>query len=649
MDLISKAERDDLELNSWERAIIWSALVLRASNVAYAENPGNEDYPYKNAVRINLARAIVDGALTANLRIEATLPYNSVDALGSGGNFLLGLYQFFEGEPEPYVGANCSQLLSYGYKVTPHGLNAPNEPEYIETLEKYFVWCCWEAELSLLSPLPNKLLPITVDFFEESTPTATIRVIANIPIDYEAYKDCENLVCSCLPLSSQISPAGLRSFSWEEITGRPTFNDVAFSGDYSDLTNTPSIPSSLEELNRFNELVRTINGEAPDPTTGNVDLTLDVGSVNWTNVNDKPNFTMVAFSGSYNDLSDTPSIPVLTWLNISSKPSFADIAFSGDYNDLTNIPTTFSGNWANITGKPSFATVAISGSYNDLTDKPNISGGEGGEGFFILGTKDVDLLESITSPINIPFSNNGYNGIIDWIGKSEGTTTFSNPHNYGKIVVSNSPSSNSRLSALTDQANLSIGFIYGQQMNLIIDFTDYSFNPSQISISCYNYGHNTPSIHEVRLSNNLVDWDVWGEFTIDTSNSAGIWKNIVNTTNNYYKYINIKYKSGHNSLLYTELNEIEVYGNVTRIMKKIEPSDFYYILYRNNNSINFQLPSLNLVNNGDYLYLLNQDNSKASIISSNNENIMSSNGLNELKANSVLKIIKGDSSNWFLL
>lgn len=52
----------------------------------------------------------------------------------------------------------------------------------------------------------------------------------------------------------------------------------------------------------------------------------------------------VATTGSYNDLSN--------------KPSLATVATSGSYNDLTN--------------KPVLATVATSGSYNDLSNKPSI-------------------------------------------------------------------------------------------------------------------------------------------------------------------------------------------------------------------------------------------------------------------------------------
>ncbi len=54
------------------------------------------------------------------------------------------------------------------------------------------------------------------------------------------------------------------------------------------------------------------------------------------------------FSGSYNDLTDKPTL------------------FSGSYNDLTDKPTLFSGSYNDLTDKPNL----FSGSYNDLTDKP---------------------------------------------------------------------------------------------------------------------------------------------------------------------------------------------------------------------------------------------------------------------------------------
>jgi hypothetical protein len=83
------------------------------------------------------------------------------------------------------------------------------------------------------------------------------------------------------------------------------------------------------------------------------------------------------FSGSYNDLSGTPTIPT----NVSELgndvgylTSHQDLSayalkvelFSGSYNDLADRPSLFSGSYNDLTNKPSL----FSGSYNDLSDVP---------------------------------------------------------------------------------------------------------------------------------------------------------------------------------------------------------------------------------------------------------------------------------------
>ena len=69
----------------------------------------------------------------------------------------------------------------------------------------------------------------------------------------------------------------------------------------------------------------------------------------------------------------------------ANSSSLATVATSGSYNDLTNTPTIpaaqVNSDWnassgvAQILNKPTLATVATSGSYNDLTDKPVIPSG----------------------------------------------------------------------------------------------------------------------------------------------------------------------------------------------------------------------------------------------------------------------------------
>ena len=114
------------------------------------------------------------------------------------------------------------------------------------------------------------------------------------------------------------------------IENKPIFNQVAFTGDYTNLTNTP-----------------------------------------------------IGFSGSYLDLTDKPTIPAApvksNW-NESNTASLAFIEnkptlFSGNYSDLSNTPNlaavATSGDYSTLTNKPTFATVATSGNYNDLTNKPD--------------------------------------------------------------------------------------------------------------------------------------------------------------------------------------------------------------------------------------------------------------------------------------
>lgn len=98
---------------------------------------------------------------------------------------------------------------------------------------------------------------------------------------------------------------------------------VAWSGDYSDLTNTPLIGDATITLTQNG----VIKGSFTTNQNGNATIALDVGmtSVDWTDITNKPTFATVATSGSYNDLLNTPAL--------------ATVATTGSYNDLSNKPT----------------------------------------------------------------------------------------------------------------------------------------------------------------------------------------------------------------------------------------------------------------------------------------------------------------------
>lgn len=101
---------------------------------------------------------------------------------------------------------------------------------------------------------------------------------------------------------------------------------------------------------------------AEPPTDPQVKLWVDteaqsVGAVDWDDVGNKPNFATVAESGSYNDLTDKPTIPEAPDLtNYATKDDLANVK-----PDLTGYAKT-----------ADLSTVATTGSYEDLTNKPTI-------------------------------------------------------------------------------------------------------------------------------------------------------------------------------------------------------------------------------------------------------------------------------------
>ena len=105
-------------------------------------------------------------------------------------------------------------------------------------------------------------------------------------------------------------------------------------------------------------------------------------------IQNKPSLATVATSGSYNDLSNKPTIPTVnnatltiqkngttveTFTANASSDVTANITVPINVSELTNDAGYLTSvTWGDVTGKPTFATVATSGSYNDLSDKPTI-------------------------------------------------------------------------------------------------------------------------------------------------------------------------------------------------------------------------------------------------------------------------------------
>lgn len=209
-----------------------------------------------------------------------------------------------------------------------------------------------------------------------------------------------------------IPPAQVNA-DWEatsgvsEILNKPNLATVATTGDYGDLVNTPSIPAA-----QVNSDWAETNTASKAYIENKPDLSVYAQS---------SDLATVATTGSYDDLSDKPSIPAAQiqsdwtesdstskayiqhkpdlsvyaqsanlatvattgdYSDLSNTPSLATVATTGDYADLSNKPSIpaaqVNSDWdaqsgvAQILNKPNLATVATSGSYNDLSNKPTI-------------------------------------------------------------------------------------------------------------------------------------------------------------------------------------------------------------------------------------------------------------------------------------
>lgn len=135
----------------------------------------------------------------------------------------------------------------------------------------------------------------------------------------------------------------------------------------------------------------------------------------------------VATSGSYNDLTNKPTIPSAYVLPTASTTTLGgvrvgdglEIDGSGILN-CTIDPGSGTVSWGNIQGKPAFATVATSGSYNDLSDKPDIPSP------YTLPTASAAILGGIKVGDNLSIEADGtLNGIpTSWTNITGKPSTF---------------------------------------------------------------------------------------------------------------------------------------------------------------------------------------------------------------------------------
>ena len=133
--------------------------------------------------------------------------------------------------------------------------------------------------------------------------------------------------------------------TWKSITGKPTFATVATSGSYNDLTNKPTIPSAYTLPTASSTVLGGVKiGSGINISSGAISATyLSVGAAAASHTHTASQVTglaTVATSGSYNDLTNKPSIPSLS--------GYATQSWVTSQGYLTSIPAATSSAYGGI-------------------------------------------------------------------------------------------------------------------------------------------------------------------------------------------------------------------------------------------------------------------------------------------------------------
>ena len=210
----------------------------------------------------------------------------------------------------------------------------------------------WSASSGAAAVLNKPTIPAAQVNSDWNATSGSVAYIANKPSLGKAavtnsYGDLSNL--PTIPAAQQPSDWNAGSGAATYIANRPTWAAAAYSGKYSDLlanSGQPTLPTAVDWS-----------------ITSSTSTTLAI-----------KNRPTIPAAQVQSDWSQTDSTQLSF---IASKPALAAVATSGSYNDLSNRPTvngTVQGNWTQtdstqgnfIQNKPSLSTVATSGLYSDL-------------------------------------------------------------------------------------------------------------------------------------------------------------------------------------------------------------------------------------------------------------------------------------------
>jgi hypothetical protein len=168
----------------------------------------------------------------------------------------------------------------------------------------------------------------TVVYTETQTPTTNTNGLVSIEIGGGTGFDAINWASGLYFIKTETDPTGGTSYTisgTSQLLSVPyaLYSKTAQTADYNNLTNLPNLSGYLtgESDPVF------VASPAHGITNGNI--------TNWNTA-----YSWGNHAGLYRPIGYLP-----TWIDVTGKPSFASVATSGSYNDLTNKPSILNSQW----------------------------------------------------------------------------------------------------------------------------------------------------------------------------------------------------------------------------------------------------------------------------------------------------------------
>lgn len=183
--LPSKTERDNFNIDTWERAILYSGMLLYQG-----VRDENSDLGFRDAVTITVPN---NNTTDFDVTISVALRLDRSFSLELGGNVTESVLKYNFSEPEVLPDCNASDSSSF--------IPLPqSEPSFITgSTERYFTWLCHRVKANLIAN-DGEVERISTQFFLDNPDYPQLRIRVRLPVFNLCYLRFDSLLCCLKPI-----------------------------------------------------------------------------------------------------------------------------------------------------------------------------------------------------------------------------------------------------------------------------------------------------------------------------------------------------------------------------------------------------------------------------------------------------------------